>query len=253
MSADQLSGLIPKADEAVHVLHIEDDDAWAGLVNVWLTHRGLKVLHLRSCAEMRAYLSRSTSLPQCVLLDLTLRDGDGLDLCDEIKSSPVLQHLPIVVLSGRVMTPQQCLKHEALYRVAKGTDTEEELSAVLKSVLAQNERARGVVDAGDLRLDPRGRKVIHKGKEAAVLQPGQFSALLALIQAAPKPVSENHLYEVFLERPPHKKTDPELSIHLTVRNYVSRLRGLLGPALAERIAYIQGQGYVYRAPTRRYI
>lgn len=38
----------------VHVLHVDDDSAWAGLVDHWLTRRGLKVVTLGSAVEMRS-------------------------------------------------------------------------------------------------------------------------------------------------------------------------------------------------------
>jgi DNA-binding response OmpR family regulator len=201
------------------------------------------VLHIE-----RAYLSRCTKLPMCLLLDLTLPDGDGLEVCDEIKLSPVFQRLPIVILSGRSVTSSECLKHKAIYRVAKDVNAENELSELLQSILDQSERSRGVVDAGDLRLDPRGFWISHGGEPIAVLQRGPFSALLTLVQSAPRPVSEKRLYEAFLERAPHNKSDPDLSIHITVRNYVSRLRGVLGDPIAARIAFVHDEGYVYRVP-----
>lgn len=184
-------------------------------------------------------------MPLCILLDLMLKDGDGLDLCDEIKGSPSLQHLPIVILSGRQMTALECLKHQALYHVQKDTGAEDELAAALESILAQRERTQGVIDAGDLRLDPRNRIVSLSGQPIATLHQGPFAALMLLVQSAPRPVAEERLYTAFLERAPHNKADPELSARSTVRNYISRLRRNLGEVLAARITFVHGEGYVY--------
>ena len=197
---------------------------------------------------MRSYLAKCIHLPLCLLLDLTLGDADGLELCAEVKASPALQRMPVVVLSGRALSSEECLRHQAVYHVRKGPGAETELPAALKSVITQQERSHGVVDAGTLRLDPRGHFIFLDNKPTAILLPGPFSAFLALVQYSPKAVSEESLYGFFLERAPHDKPDEELSVHLTVRTYISRLRRSLGEELGSRITFVHGEGYVYRAP-----
>jgi len=239
---------VPSAETSpVHVLHLDDDDLWAGLVGAWLTARGYKVLRFGFCSELRSYLSRCTRLPLCLLLDLTLRDGDGLALCDEVKNSPAFQHLPIVILTGRPVTQRECLMHEALYRVTKDDGAEEELAAVLDAILRQQERSQGVLDFGDIRVDPRTRTVVQEGREPILLEAGPFAAFRLLVHSAPNPVDPLRLYAAFLHRHGYHKEDPELAILTTVRNYVSRLRDGLGP-LGARIKAVRREGYVYKIP-----
>jgi DNA-binding response OmpR family regulator len=236
----------PPLEPRVDVLHVEDDDSWAGLVNHWLTARGLTVQRMRSGREMRVHLSVCPSLPRCLLLDLSLGDDDGLTLCDHVKRSPRLQRLPVVVLTARDIRAADVLNRSALYRVEKGTKTEDELAAVILSILTQQDRDRGVIDAGDLRLEPNGRKVFQAGKEIAALHPGPFSALCLLARSSPIPVEDQDLYRAFLSRHPYQTPDHEFAVQHVLRNNVSLLRRVLGKEVGERIVRAES-GYFYIA------
>lgn len=228
----------------IDVLHVEDDDSWGRLVKIWLQEHGLTVKRVRTGWEMRVYLSECPSLPRCLLLDLGLRDGDGLTQCDFVKNSPRLQSLPIVILTARDIPATDVLKHKALYRVEKGRNTEGELPAAILSILTQGERDRGVIDAGDLHLEPRENTVFLEGKEVAHLPHGHFTALSLLARSSPIPVDDQTLYRAFLTRHPYHTADHELAVQQVLRNNVSTLRRLLGKELGRRIDRAEA-GYYY--------
>lgn len=233
------------------VLHVEDDEQWAGLVRVWLEEQGLVVHHVSSEEELNHYLQHARRLPRSLLMDLRLGGQDGLRLCDRIKSSPSLQCLPILVLSGHASPPVESLRHQAVYHMSKSADVRDELIAALESIFRQQEHAEGVMDTGDLRLDRRQGTVLLAGALQARLENGPFNALSALLRAAPGPVTEEALYDAFLSRQPYRKADPELTVRQTVRTYVSHLRRALGPRIGARIVHSDG-GYRYdeSAPSR---
>lgn len=239
-------GRLPRGAD---VLHVEDDEQWAALARLWLEERGLIVHHVTGGGELDHYLRYCRRLPRCLLMDLSLEGEDGLALCGRLKASPALQHLPIVVLSGRPMNPLESLKRQAVYHVAKGAGTREELAAVLKSILTQLEHTEGVIDAGDLRLDAREGAILLAGRLVARLKPGPFSAFAALVPAAPEPVSESALYRSFLSRHAYRQADPELTSRQTVRTYVSQLRRSLGSLLGARIVSTKA-GYRYLPRSR---
>lgn len=239
-------GSLRRLGPGLQVLHVEDDDDWAELVRLWLTKKGISVLRLQSASELRSHLKRCTRLPECLLLDVGLKDADGLAVCDELKGSAAFQHLPIVIFSGRKLSAQECLKHQAVYRVDKAEGAEEELTAALESVLRQNERAQGVLDHDGVRLDSRSYSLAVDGEPYTVLLQGQFEALRLLLCSAPEPVEEGELYAAFSSRPGYRSAEPELAVRSTLRNYVSRLRHVIGPELGARLEYAPRQGYVYR-------
>jgi DNA-binding response OmpR family regulator len=237
-------GVIPAP--GVDVLHVEDDDAYAEFVRKWVAPSGLTTHRVRSRAELLDYLSSCSRPPRCLLLDLGLNDSHGLSLCDAIKQAPSLQQLPIVLYSGANLTSCECMKHGVLHFVRKGADGGPELLAALTAVISQHSRSQGVVDLGDLRLNPPDLEVSLAGRPVAKLTPGRFAALLLLVKSAPKVVTDEELYSAFLQRHPyHRKDDLQLAILAIVKNYVSHLRSDLGPVGA-RIERVRGEGYAYR-------
>lgn len=244
--------LNPEDDSAapgIDILHLEDDDEFAALVRLWVAGRGLAIHRVRTRAELMSFLATCAPPPRCLLLDLSLHDSRGLTLCAELKKSPALQQLPIVLHSGAALSSRECLECGACHLIRKGVDGEKELLAALTSVIAQHDRSRGVVDAGDLRLDPQEQTVSLGGRLAAKLDDGPFEALSLLVKSSPESVTDIDLYMAFLERRSHQnKEDPERTVKLVVKNYISRLRGKLGPVAGARIVRSRDEGYVYRPP-----
>ncbi len=232
-----------RSQPGADILYVEDDDAWAALVECWVGFMGLTIKRVRDCAEFKAYVLGCRPLPRCLLLDLRLGEDSGLDLCDEIKRSPRLQAIPVVLLTGTKVKATDAFRHRALHCVKKSHDTEAELRAALQAILEQQDRAQGVVDAGALRLDGRTGGVYEYGELVVTLDPGFFAAFRLLIQAAPEVVPENELYAAFLSRIAYRTDDPETAARGTLRNYVSRLRRLLGERHGARILSV-GRGYV---------
>lgn len=79
------------------VLVVEDDPDHAWILKALLAAIGFVVVMAADLATARAALSVSPTV-DAVVLDVVLPDGDGLDLCREIKA----QHpgLPVVVLTA---------------------------------------------------------------------------------------------------------------------------------------------------------
>ena len=181
-------------------------------------------------------------------MDLDLPDSKGLALCDQIKFAPRLQGLPVIVLTASSATQLECLRHEAVHRVLKDGQAEEMLAAVLQSILKQQDRAQGRIDAGDVTLIERELLVLHEGRPLAQLEAGPFAALRALIERSPEGLSELEVYAKLICRRSYEKRDPELAIRSTVRNYLSRLRGALGKIVGPRIVFVPDSGYTYTPP-----
>jgi CheY-like chemotaxis protein len=80
------------------VLVVEDDEAVARVLGIMLRRDGHSVTLAASVSEARKALAEHR--PSVILLDMKLPDGSGLDLLDHLHTTPGLEQLPVVVLSG---------------------------------------------------------------------------------------------------------------------------------------------------------
>jgi two-component system catabolic regulation response regulator CreB len=81
------------------LLLLEDDPAIAQAVAFALEREGFTVQHCAWLHEARSLIQ--TTLPDLLVLDVGLPDGNGLDLCRELRASPRTRHLPVLMLSAR--------------------------------------------------------------------------------------------------------------------------------------------------------
>ncbi len=113
------------------VLVIDDDAETRRMIESLLRSTELEVQSVTNGREALAVLSGYR--PDLVLLDLIMPEMDGMAFLDEIRSQPETFSLPVVVLTGKHLTPDEI--HE-LERVASGVlSKREELGPQLKAIL----------------------------------------------------------------------------------------------------------------------
>lgn len=119
-----------------NVLIVEDDDAFARVIERNLTSRGVSVRRARTVAEACAAIAAER--PDLLLLDINLPDRTGWDvLRDPVAAAP---RIPTIVLSGTPLKPERVAEFkpiahlpkpfplDALLRLVVGTPTEAEAS-----------------------------------------------------------------------------------------------------------------------------
>jgi len=91
------------------ILLVEDDHDLASVVLSGFEHdkgtSDIGIQHVSTIGE--AKLACQTSPPDIMILDLTLPDGDGFALVEWLRRQPTLRTLPLVVYSGRDVTPEE--------------------------------------------------------------------------------------------------------------------------------------------------
>lgn len=87
------------------VLIIDDDTSTALVLNNILKQSGYNILYSRNCSEGRKMAG--SNRPDLILLDVMLPDGNGLALCREFKSTPELEEVQIILISGLKITPDE--------------------------------------------------------------------------------------------------------------------------------------------------
>ena len=81
------------------LLLVDDDTRLVAMVKDYLGAAGYEVETAESLAAGRHQLAEHSY--DAMVLDLMLPDGDGLDLCRELRASPRTRHLPLLMLTAR--------------------------------------------------------------------------------------------------------------------------------------------------------
>jgi len=86
---------------APRILLLEDDPAIARTAAYALEREGLIVTHVLLVGEARSLVQRTR--PDALVLDVGLPDGNGIDLCRELRqhADATLRALPVLMLSAR--------------------------------------------------------------------------------------------------------------------------------------------------------
>lgn len=79
---------------------VEDDQHIRDIIDILLTSENYEVTLCASAGEFRASLSHL--LPDLFILDMMLPDGNGIDLCQELRADIATVSIPILVMSANV-------------------------------------------------------------------------------------------------------------------------------------------------------
>jgi len=163
------------------ILVVEDETSIASFVAAYLRNAGYAV---RTAASAQAALAELASkLPELIVLDLNLPDGDGVELCRRIRKG---SDVPILMLTARDEDVDKIIGLEV------GADdymtkpfNPRELVARVKSVLrrAAPERRRSEtaeLSHGDLVINS-GKREVYVGDEEIRLAPKEFDLLWELL------------------------------------------------------------------------
>jgi len=182
--------------------------------------------------------------PDLVLLDLNLPDGDGRDVCRELRRA---SDVPIVMLTARGTETDRIVGLElgADDYVVKPFSSGEVIARI-RAVLRRDQRATHPVPAaaivvGDLDIDVAARRARLRG-EVLEMPRKEFDLLVRLARDAGRVVSREDLMEQVWDRNWFGSTKT-LDVH------IASLRRKLGddPAVPRWIETVRGVGYRFAA------
>ncbi len=219
------------------VLVVEDEPDIRNLVVHHLTRDGFRCRTAATGAE--ALASIRTAAPDLVVLDLMLPEMNGLEVCRRLRTDPSTAGVPIIMLTAKSDEVDRIVGLEmgADDYVAKPFSPKE-LVARVRAVLRRarpGETSRPLA-AGTVSLDT-ARHLVTVGGRPVGLTPKEFDLLHALLEAAGRVLSREHL----LNRVWGYARADEIESR-TVDVHIRRLRAKLG-AEERRIATIKGVGY----------
>lgn len=216
---------------------LEDDDAIGIGLNYSLENEGYEVCLAKSVAEGEKIIDSDDFA--LYILDLTLPDGSGYDMCRKIKKKG---DLPVIFLTA----------YDDEVNVVMGFDLGaddyiskpfrvKELMARIKSVLRRynKDSPDGVVKLKELVINTNEAKV-YKNKQEIVLTAMEYRLLLILLNNRGSVLSRNQLLENIWD------IDGDFVEDNTLTVYIKRLRDKIeeDPANPAYIKTVRGMGYM---------
>ena len=208
-----------------------------------LTEAGHEI-ELAAGARAGAALARA-SRPDLVILDLSLPDGDGAEVCAVLRTEPAMRRTPVLVLTERTAEDERVRAFEAGVDdyVCKPFSVRELLLRV-RALL----RRRGsnppadVVEVGALRIDRAARRVTYRG-DAIELSKRELDLLIVLAERRGRVQTRSALVtDVW-----GGETDTTGEGARVVDTTIKRLRKKLGP-MGHAIETVRGAGYRFAPP-----
>jgi len=223
------------------LLLIDDDARLSAMVADYLRGSGYEVAVAGSLAEGREAIAAGTH--DALVLDLMLPDGDGLDLCRELRGNARTRQLPLLMLTarGEPMDRIVGLEMGADDYLPKPFEPRELLARV-KALL----RRAAPTPAGD-ELLRFGRLEIDLGERAARLDgkvcdltSHQFDLLVVMAQSPGRVLSRDQIMDL-LKGHPMEAFDRSIDVH------ISRIRAVIedDPKNPRRVLTVRGAGYVF--------
>jgi two-component system, OmpR family, response regulator RegX3 len=219
------------------VLFVEDEPSIFEPFSAALRREGFEPVVVSTLADARAaWREREADL---VLLDLGLPDGDGRDLCRELRAA---SDVPIIVLTARGTELERVLGLELgaddyVVKPFSGAEVIARMRAVLRRVRRAPEAPSGLVEIGPLRVDMASRRVWLSDEELS-LSRKEFDLLAELVAHAGEVVTREDLMSRVWDENWFGSTKT-LDVH------VRWLRGKLGddPASPRFLHTVRGVGF----------
>ncbi len=223
----------------MNILVIEDEPDIQKNLEYNITREGFKVLTASSISDAQIIIkSKDVSL---IILDLMLPDGSGLDLCRGIKSDPLTESIPIIILTAKDDEVDRVVGFElgADDYVTKPFSVRE-LILRIKAVLKRGQTKKEIVEVerqfGDLKIDINSHEVYVDNNQIN-LTALEFKLLNKLVETRGRVQSRDQLLEDVWGYSSGVTTR-------TVDTHIKRLRSKLG-SMGKYVQTIRGVGYKF--------
>lgn len=215
----------------MNILLVEDDLDLGRALQLVLHSDGHRVTWVRLARDVDACLEPAGC--DAILLDLSLPDGDGVDLLAALRAQG--RRIPVLIISARDGLDQRLagFASGADDYLIKPFDIPEllaRLQAVVRRSAGDRQLNKGIWTVCDLVLDERGQSLTRAG-QALALSKTEFGLLLALMKHAGQVVTRADLEDTVL---PSGES-------LTLDSHMSNLRKKIGDGY---VRTVRGVGYI---------
>lgn len=214
------------------ILLVEDNEAIIMGLQYLLEQEGYNCLIARRRREAERMLQKE--LPDLMLLDIGLPDGDGYQLCQTLRQQ---YDFPIIFLTAREE------EEDVVRAFDLGADDyiikpfrNRELLSRIKNVLRRGNKEREVLQCGNIALDVESGKVWVSGEEVALTKL-EYKILSSMMSYPGKLFTRDEILSDIWDISGNFVNDNTLSVT------IKRLREKVGDADGRIIKTVRGMGY----------
>ena len=216
-----------------HILLTEDDASIVLGLRYSLEQEGFTVTACGTAAEALSALRRESF--DLLLLDLTLPDGSGYDVCREAKRAG---GPPVIFLTAcdDEISVVMCLDMGADDYITKPFRVRELVSRIRSVLRRSGGASKTLGESGKIKVNTAQAKVYKSGEEVA-LTSMEYRLLLTLINEEGRVISRSRLLDSIWDVAGDFVNDNTLTV------YIKRLREKLEDTPQELIRTVRGIGY----------
>lgn len=225
-------------DDKQKVLVVDDEQDILDLLRYHLEKEGLEVSTANN-GKAALQLAKSER-PDLVVLDIMMPGMDGVEVCQELRRTPGLEHTLIAFLTARTEDYSQIAGFEAgaddyIPKPVRPKVFVTKTKALLKRSRQEAPAAR-VLEANGIRMD-LDRVQVNNGKEDLQLPKKEFELLALLMSRPGKVFRRDEIYS-------HIWGDDLFVGDRTIDVHIRKIREKIGE---DRIGTVKGIGYRFEA------
>jgi len=103
--------------EKFHVLVIDDNEDILFMLKAMLNFKGYTVSVKENTDDLENFITALS--PSIIIMDMLLSGADGREICKQIKATPRLSSIPILMISAHPQAKEECFAAGANYFLAK--------------------------------------------------------------------------------------------------------------------------------------
>lgn len=227
----------PIVRDSGRVLVIDDDADIRDMLSVVLHDKGYTVITADKGAS--GLIKAQQEHPDLVILDLSLPDMDGLEVCSQLKAYPRTRALPILLLTARASTQTQLLAAEygADHHFTKPIPDLDDFHNWVAAFLRRKSHLddTGIIRVGDnLVIDTQAHTLTVKGRVIEKMPATLFRLLCEFARRPGEVLSRDYLV--------HNVWNDRVREH-NVDTNVGRLKSCLGPVADEWFMCVAKKGF----------
>lgn len=219
------------------ILLVEDNEAIILGLEYLFKEENIKLKKAKNKKEAKKIIEENQNEQEkidLILLDITLPDGNGFDLCKYIKAET---KYPVIFLTSK----------DEEKDVVEGLDIgaedyiikpfrNRELISRIKNVLRRNEKNNNEIICRDVKIDVKSGKVYNKDQEV-ILTKLEYKILLNLFNNINKLITREEILNDIWDIAGNFVNDNTLTV------YIKRIREKIGDKNGDIIETVRGLGY----------